>query len=63
MTGPELAAELRAMHADLRVLYMSVHTGPMVESRLGLDASIRLVEKPFHVRDLLASVRATLDAC
>ena len=62
MTGPDLVAGLRAIHGDVRVLYMSGYTGSALASRLPDDPTVRLVEKPFRVADLLASVRATLDA-
>ncbi len=63
MSGPDLVAALRAIHGgDGRVLYMSGYTGAALSSRLPSDRANRLVEKPFRVADLLASVRAALDA-
>ena len=62
MGGPELARTLRRERADLRVLYMSGYVdSPVVDHGL-LDASQRLLAKPFSLDDLLRAVRQVLEA-
>jgi two-component system cell cycle sensor histidine kinase/response regulator CckA len=56
MTGPELAAALRARRPGLRVLYMSGYTREVAD--LGQD---ELLEKPFTLVALARSLRATID--
>jgi two-component system cell cycle sensor histidine kinase/response regulator CckA len=62
MGGPELARALRRERADVRVLYMSGYAdSPVVDHGL-LDASQRLLAKPFSLDDLLRAVRQVLEA-
>jgi hypothetical protein len=62
MGGPELAKALLRDRPDLRVLYMSGYVdSPIVDHGL-LDASQRLLAKPFSLEDLLRAVRQVLDA-
>lgn len=51
-TGPELAADLRAVRPDVRVLFMSAFVG----SAHALPAGAELLEKPFGIDELLAAV-------
>jgi two-component system cell cycle sensor histidine kinase/response regulator CckA len=55
MTGPELAAALRARRPGLRVLYMSGYTREIAD--LGQD---ELLEKPFTLLALARGIRATI---
>jgi two-component system, cell cycle sensor histidine kinase and response regulator CckA len=62
MGGPELAKTLVRERPELRVLYMSGYVdSPIVDHGL-LDASQRLLAKPFGLEDLLRAVRQVLDA-
>jgi two-component system, cell cycle sensor histidine kinase and response regulator CckA len=62
MGGPELAKTLLRERPELHVLYMSGYVdSPIVDHGL-LDASQRLLAKPFTLDDLLRSVRQVLDA-
>ena len=61
MGGVELCRQLSRERPDVRVLYMSGFVDvPGVDLGL-LDASERLLAKPFALEDLLAMVRAVLD--
>jgi PAS domain S-box-containing protein len=59
MSGPELALHLIDKHPGMKVVYMSGYTGELVANQ-GLDASIRLLEKPFTRGSLLKTLDATL---
>jgi CheY-like chemotaxis protein len=62
MGGPELAKTLVRERPDLRVLYMSGYVdSPVVDHGL-LDASQRLLAKPFSLDELLRAMRRLLDA-
>jgi two-component system, cell cycle sensor histidine kinase and response regulator CckA len=62
MGGPELAKTLVRERPDLRVLYMSGYVdSPVVDHGL-LDASQRLLAKPFSLDELLRAMRQLLDA-
>ncbi len=62
MGGPELAKTLLRERPDLRVLYMSGYVdSPVVDHGL-LDASERLLAKPFSLDELLQAIRQLLDA-
>ena len=55
MSGPELAARLRDVRPEMRVLYMSGYPATLVHGSL-LDPSMRLISKPFRTADLLATI-------
>jgi len=57
MTGPELAAALRAHHPDLPVLYMSGYTAASLGPQLHLDHNSMLIEKPFTRSTLLGAIK------
>lgn len=60
MNGRELAERLGAMRRGLRCLYISGYTADVVAHRGVLDEGVRLLQKPFTVRELSAKVRQTL---
>jgi CheY-like chemotaxis protein len=62
MSGPELAARLRARDPGIRLLYVSGYTADQLRSAqtdLGADAT--LLPKPFTSDGLLRKVREVLD--
>jgi two-component system cell cycle sensor histidine kinase/response regulator CckA len=61
MSGPKLAAAMRAGRPDLRVLYVSGHAWETFEQE-GVGTEEPFLRKPFSSRDLALKVRATLDA-
>jgi CheY-like chemotaxis protein len=62
MTGQELVAEIRAIHPDVKVLFMSAYS---IET--AKDYNVRLAPgepflgKPFSIADLQRTVQAALD--
>ena len=61
MNGLELAAHLRALDKDLRVLFMSGYSNDVVTDHGLLPADVSLITKPFSPADLAAHVRRVLD--
>jgi hypothetical protein len=59
MLGKEVAARLRAIEPEMRVLYMSGHAHPVLGPILDPGAS--MVEKPFSELSLLIKIREVLD--
>ena len=59
MTGPELVLKVIDSHPEMKVVYMSGYTGELVANQ-GIDAGIRLLEKPFTRADLLRTIDAAL---
>ncbi|MFP4573839.1 MAG: PAS domain S-box protein, partial [Desulfobacterales bacterium] len=62
MNGKELAGEIKSMYPGIRCLYMSGYTFDVITHRGVLDKNEILVQKPFSIRELAASVRKGLDA-
>ena len=61
MDGPTLAAALRRLQPQLRVLFMSGYGADVIADR-GIDHGVQLLDKPFTVSALLSSVREALDS-
>jgi len=57
MHGKDLADAIVTTRPGIRVLFMSGYAEPMLGKSGVLDASIRLLEKPFNGPTLLAKVR------
>jgi PAS domain S-box-containing protein len=62
MNGRELAQRISEIRPNLKVLYMSGYTENVIGHNGMLDAGIRLLQKPFNLRDLKSIVREVLDA-
>jgi PAS domain S-box-containing protein len=62
MLGTELAATMRELRPECRVLYMSGYAQPILATQGTLAPGLTLVEKPFSELDLLQWVREVLDA-
>ena len=60
MTGPDLVLRLIDSYPRMKIIYMSGYTGELVMHQ-GVDASIRLLEKPFTRAALLKTVDAALE--
>jgi DNA-binding response OmpR family regulator len=58
-SGAELALALRELQSDLRIVLMSGFTGDRLHPNL-LPRDIPILEKPFKVERLLATVHAAL---
>ena len=62
MNGRELAQRISEIRPNVKVLYMSGYTENVIGHDGMLDASVRLLQKPFNLRDLKSKVREVLDA-
>jgi signal transduction histidine kinase/ActR/RegA family two-component response regulator len=62
LDGRALADQLRAARPGLRALFVSGYSNEVISSRGVLDQGLRLLRKPFTSDELLAKVRAVLDA-
>ena len=62
MNGRELAQRISEIRPNVKVLYMSGYTENVVGHDGMLDAGVRLLQKPFNLRDLKLRVREVLDA-
>ena len=62
MNGRELAQRISEIRPNVKVLYMSGYTENVIGHNGTLDAGIRLLQKPFNLRDLRSKVREVLDA-
>lgn len=62
MNGAELAQRISEIRPNVKILYMSGYTENVIGHNGTLDAGIRLLQKPFNLRDLKNKVREVLDA-
>jgi PAS domain S-box-containing protein len=62
MNGRELAQRIMELRPNTKVLYMSGYTENVIGHNGTLDAGIRLLQKPFTLADLKATVREVLDS-
>jgi len=62
MNGRELAQRMVKIRPELKVLYMSGYTENVIGHNGMLDAGVRLLQKPFNLRDLKDKVREVLDS-
>ena len=61
MQGPTVALEIRKIHPNIRVLFMSGHAQPVLKAGDMLGTDFHLIEKPFDQVTLLENVRRVLD--
>jgi DNA-binding response OmpR family regulator len=62
MNGRELAQRISEIRPQTRILYMSGYTENVIGHNGTLDAGVRLLQKPFTLRDLKSKVREVLDS-
>ena len=62
MNGRELAQRISEIRPNVKVLYMSGYTENVIGHNGMLDAGVRLLQKPFNLRDLKSKVREVLDS-
>jgi PAS domain S-box-containing protein len=62
MNGRELAQRVLQLRPSVKVLYMSGYTENVIGQNGTLDAGVRLLQKPFTLRDLKGKVREVLDS-
>jgi PAS domain S-box-containing protein len=61
MNGRELSQRISEIRPNVKVLFMSGYTENVVGHDGTLDAGVRLLQKPFNLRDLKSKVREVLD--
>ncbi len=61
MNGKELARRLGDLRSGVPVLFMSGYTADVIADRGRLEEGLRLIEKPFSLRDLSVRLREILD--
>jgi PAS domain S-box-containing protein len=62
MNGRELAQRISEIRPNVKVLYMSGYTENVIGRNGTLDAGVRLLQKPFTLRDLKSKVREVLNS-
>jgi two-component system, cell cycle sensor histidine kinase and response regulator CckA len=62
MNGRELAQRISEIRPNVKVLYMSGYTENVIGRNGTLDAGVRLLQKPFTLRDLKSKIREALDS-
>ncbi|HEY5598131.1 MAG TPA: response regulator, partial [Kiloniellales bacterium] len=62
MDGPTLIRHLREQHQDLKVIFISGYTEDAFRQRLGEEAGIHFLAKPFSLKQLAAKVKDVLGA-
>jgi PAS domain S-box-containing protein len=62
MNGRELAQRISEIRPNVKILYMSGYTENVVGHNGTLDVGVRLLQKPFTLRELKIKVREVLDA-
>src|SRR5579863_8909628 len=62
MNGRELAQRISEIRPNVKILYMSGYTENVIGTNGIMDAGVRLLQKPFNLRDLKDKVREVLDA-
>jgi len=60
MNGKELATELKILHADMKVLFMSGYTSDIITNRGVLDEGVNFISKPFSKRDIAIKLKEVL---
>jgi two-component system cell cycle sensor histidine kinase/response regulator CckA len=60
LNGVELSALLKTIQPGLRVLLVSGYTGDLIAQYRAMDPNVRLMEKPFTRRSLLAAIYEVL---
>jgi len=60
MNGKELVEQLKLKHPGLKCLYMSGYTANVIAHHGILEKGVRMIHKPFSMKDLATKVRDTL---
>jgi len=61
LSGKEVAEQLRAIHPETRVLFMSGYTDEAIVHHGIVDSGIAFIQKPFSERTLAQKIRDVLD--
>ncbi len=60
LSGPELAKEVRGLHPDIGVLFMSGYSGHLLSKQGVLGPDVAFLTKPFAAEELLRRVRQAI---
>ncbi len=60
MNGRELANRMRALHPDIKCLFMSGYTANVIAHHGVLEESVHFLQKPFSISELSAKIREAL---
>ena len=61
MNGRELSEQLRTLHPDAKVLFMSGYTANVIAHRGVLEDGVYFIPKPFSKKDMAVKIREALD--
>lgn len=62
MDGPQLVREVRELHPEMKVIFISGYTEDAFRQRLDTDRRIEFLPKPFSLKELAGKVRDVLAA-
>ncbi|HXQ51240.1 MAG TPA: PAS domain-containing protein [Stellaceae bacterium] len=62
MDGPSLVKEVRALHPDMKVIFISGYTEDAFRKRLGDEGGIHFLPKPFSLKQLAGKVKEVMVA-
>ncbi len=62
MDGPSLIKEVRLLHPDMKVIFISGYTEDAFRKRLGDDSDIHFLPKPFSLKQLATKVKEVMFA-
>jgi two-component system cell cycle sensor histidine kinase/response regulator CckA len=60
MDGPALIREVREIHPDLKVIFISGYTEDSFRQRLDTDSEIHFLPKPFSLKQLAGKVKEVI---
>jgi two-component system cell cycle sensor histidine kinase/response regulator CckA len=60
MDGPSLIKEVRALHPDMKVIFISGYTEDAFRKRLGDESGIHFLPKPFSLKQLAGKVKEVM---
>ncbi len=62
LNGKDASVEMKKLNPDVKIILSSGYLGSEIGSEMLADATLKYVEKPFHLQELMYAVRAGLDA-
>ena len=60
MDGPALIREVREIHPDMKVIFISGYTEDSFRQRLDTDSDIHFLPKPFSLKQLAGKVKEVI---
>ena len=61
LNGKEASVEMKKLNPDVKIILSSGYLSSEIGAEMLADASLKYVEKPFHLQELMYAVRAGLD--